>query len=558
MNSFIKKGLSVLLIGMMAIVFAFTVQAKKAKKDKAPYLGPTVYECKTNKHGEEKCKTKKLHGQKAIEFIYQALLASNAAIALNAANIAALEINTDDLQAQINVLRLDIIDNDGEIAANAAAISNLFTQLANLHSTTATLRTDLTQLQNDTNAEASYVQGQIADIQGQIISNNNTMVALIADLEALVTQQKAELELLMETEIATLQSNTNAQIVLLQQAIAKVEADLAENDTAAADHVAYATIQINAIWQDITSLENDIDELNSTANSLASDIVQNEEDIAALNAAVLANEFAISELAGEVATVKSQITGLMTRVGANEADIALMLARISANETDIGGLRTDLTALIAATNKLADDLRIEIAAVDQAIRALTTANSGLIADLDALVVQLRTDVDANKASIDVLSLQVESNTNDISILQLNRNTMQGQIAGLLVSVGTLQNALTSLESRIAGVESGVTALQALHCNGWKWNEGCWYTAPSTNMSCNEVCTPHGGFDAVASKHAGNDVGRHFWPDKANGAWNWVSIECSSTDNNTNWGSNNTTPNPDWRFGACYVNCACNQ
>lgn len=90
MNSFFKKGLRVLLISMMAIVFAFSVQAKKAKKDKDPYLGPTVVVCKIKKDGTEICKEKKLHGQKAIVYLYQQLLEQNAAVAANAEDIAAL------------------------------------------------------------------------------------------------------------------------------------------------------------------------------------------------------------------------------------------------------------------------------------------------------------------------------------------------------------------------------------------------------------------------------------------------------------------------------------
>jgi hypothetical protein len=76
------------------------------------------------------------------------------------------------------------------------------------------------------------------------------------------------------------------------------------------------------------------------------------------------------------------------------------------------------------------------------------------------------------------------------------------------------------------------------------------------MTCNSLCSTHGGFDAAASRHSGNQVGRHFWPGKASGG-NWVGIECSSTDNNTNWGANNAAPDGNWSHGACYVNCACN-
>jgi len=87
--------------------------------------------------------------------------------------------------------------------------------------------------------------------------------------------------------------------------------------------------------------------------------------------------------------------------------------------------------------------------------------------------------------------------------------------------------------------------------------GCWYTAAAVNMSCNQVCQAHGGFNAAATQHVGNAVGMMFWPNKANGG-TWETIECSSTDNNTNWGANGLAPNADWSHAACHVNCACNE
>ncbi|MBN2798861.1 MAG: hypothetical protein JXX28_06895, partial [Deltaproteobacteria bacterium] len=85
--------------------------------------------------------------------------------------------------------------------------------------------------------------------------------------------------------------------------------------------------------------------------------------------------------------------------------------------------------------------------------------------------------------------------------------------------------------------------------------GCWYTASNVGLTCNALCASHGGFDVAASQHSGNAAGRYFWPSKNNGG-DWESIECSSTDNNTNWGANNTAPQGNWSHGACYVNCAC--
>jgi hypothetical protein len=97
------------------------------------------------------------------------------------------------------------------------------------------------------------------------------------------------------------------------------------------------------------------------------------------------------------------------------------------------------------------------------------------------------------------------------------------------------------------------------CSGYAFDAGngmgCWYTAPSVGMTCDDVCSTHGGFDAATSQHSGNQLGMFFWPGKANGS-NWVEVECSSTDNNTNWGANGGVPSGTWSHPACHVNCSC--
>lgn len=37
----------------------------------------------------------------------------------------------------------------------------------------------------------------------------------------------------------------------------------------------------------------------------------------------------------------------------------------------------------------------------------------------------------------------------------------------------------------------------------------------------------------------------------------MSIECSSTDNNTNWGANGQVPDANFTHQTRHVNCACN-
>jgi hypothetical protein len=78
------------------------------------------------------------------------------------------------------------------------------------------------------------------------------------------------------------------------------------------------------------------------------------------------------------------------------------------------------------------------------------------------------------------------------------------------------------------------------------------------MSCDEVCADKGGFDVSGSQHNTNDVGMHFYPENASDDSIWSTIECSSTDNNTNWPANGQLPDGGWNHESCYVNCACHQ
>jgi hypothetical protein len=274
-----------LLIAFLMIGVASTAQAKK---DKNPYLGPAVEECKTTKKGDEKCKIKKLHGQKAIEFIYQALLASDAAIAENAENIAALEVDTEDLQGQINVLVTEISDNDGEIAANAADISDLFSQLSYLQTITAAqaedilaIRTDLTTLAEATEEQAEVVQGQISDLQEQITTNNEDTLALLEALQGLVDNQGSMLET-VKSQITELDGKIDNQVDLLQAAIATVQSNIDDQEAFSEQEFQYATDQRTLILADILALQIARDDLNDKADALQSQVDANKNKIAAL------------------------------------------------------------------------------------------------------------------------------------------------------------------------------------------------------------------------------------------------------------------------------------
>lgn len=92
------------------------------------------------------------------------------------------------------------------------------------------------------------------------------------------------------------------------------------------------------------------------------------------------------------------------------------------------------------------------------------------------------------------------------------------------------------------------------CGGYAALNACWYMS-GLGVSCNTTCAGHGGLDAVNGAHTGNPICMHFYPNKANGS-NWVTVECCSTDNNTDWGANGQTPDGTFSHSACYLACPC--
>eukprot|EP00298_Acanthocystis_sp_HF-20_P009759 c18486_g1_i1.p1 GENE.c18486_g1_i1~~c18486_g1_i1.p1 ORF type:complete len:823 (+),score=280.35 c18486_g1_i1:91-2559(+) len=97
--------------------------------------------------------------------------------------------------------------------------------------------------------------------------------------------------------------------------------------------------------------------------------------------------------------------------------------------------------------------------------------------------------------------------------------------------------------------------------GFWFNDVCWFTSLTTNISCNQVCSNLGGkFDKIKSKHKGNEIGMHFYPKNVNSQETMKSIECSSISESSfgvNRRANGKTPDGDWSHKDCYVHCACN-
>lgn len=148
------------------------------------------------------------------------------------------------------------------------------------------------------------------------------------------------------------------------------------------------------------------------------------------------------------------------------------------------------------------------------------------------------------------------------------NNLNQQVSDLNSHVGNLNNQLNETSSQLnsanikyQAAEKKYDSLLSQYTQLYQQNVELaaarpnWFTSP-VGSSCNELCRSKGlTFDVEGSRHVGNDRGRSYYPNKANGR-NWVSIECSSTDNNTNWGADGSQPDGNFRHPACHVNCAC--
>ena len=110
------NGLKSLLTVMLSIGFALTVQADDDDKDKE-IQGPTIEVCKSKKDGTEKCKTKELHGQKAIIFLHQEQQRQAGVIEVNENAISGLSTEVEGLSGEIEAVRSEIPDDQQIIEA---------------------------------------------------------------------------------------------------------------------------------------------------------------------------------------------------------------------------------------------------------------------------------------------------------------------------------------------------------------------------------------------------------------------------------------------------------
>ncbi|MBF0290509.1 MAG: hypothetical protein HQM14_22090 [SAR324 cluster bacterium] len=175
MCSILKKAKRSLFVFILLIGLAFTVQAEKDKKS---HLGPTVEKCKTKKSGEKECKTERLHGEKAIEYIYQELLKQ-------IENIKQNELKAEAVSGAVSANSDSVDAANALIATNRAAI-DAATSLANANQSSintngnaininAAVISDLSNLATDHESISNGHTQQLIDLKLQIVDLNTEL-----------------------------------------------------------------------------------------------------------------------------------------------------------------------------------------------------------------------------------------------------------------------------------------------------------------------------------------------------------------------------------------------
>ena len=165
------------------------------------------------------------------------------------------------------------------------------------------------------------------------------------------------------------------------------------------------------------------------------------------------------------------------------------------------------------------------------------------------------DNDIDAEGFDLTSIAIQTQPINGTLALIGNGTVDYTHSGDGSVLDSFTYTITDTDGAVTNVATvDLTISVAPPCGGWDWNNGCWYNG-NEGESCEQTCAANCGFDPITSQHAGNTVGFNFWPGKAFGG-DWVAIECSSTDNNTNWGANNTVPDGLYTFQSCHLNCSC--
>jgi len=181
----------------------------------------------------------------AEDALLQIGIATNAdGVLSNAANIAAINNNFNNINTQISDLQAAVNQAETGIDNNAAAIAIALTRISATEGNIDTLQANLANLAAQHKADNNAIADIIADINAELVSLNDRRVALSADLNAQLQALRGS----VDTNASNINDNIiaiillNGQVTLinssiddLNTAVQQLETDQAANIAAIAD-----------------------------------------------------------------------------------------------------------------------------------------------------------------------------------------------------------------------------------------------------------------------------------------------------------------------------------
>ena len=285
-----KKTLKILAVFFVVIAVALSAPAKSKKKKKNKNNGlPKVEVCRINKKGKEICKMRVLKGKRAIIWLYEELMATNARIAENTELIDLLNEATQDLQTSLIDLELRVTNNEGSIAENQQAIQAILADYQELKLAVDSQLADFDALTSQFTALELQVEGnntQLTTLGSLLVQYRNELTAKTNALFS--TQSKLQRDLFeLNQEFERQKVVTQQQILNLQNLIQQVRDDIPSD--ADITTLVLSNSQITGMLSDIqmlTSGLNDaeavIDELLAEASAVQDEIANIQTDIGAI------------------------------------------------------------------------------------------------------------------------------------------------------------------------------------------------------------------------------------------------------------------------------------
>ena len=209
-------------------------------------------------------------------------------------------------------------------------------------------------------------------------------------------------------------------------------------------------IQVGLLNNEISVLNGQIVDKNSTITELTNIKNTNLQTIAELNNAISASETIISNLNTQVSGLQTDKTNLQTQVTSLNSDITNKQVIIDGLNTEINELQADITA---KRNQIVS-INLQIGSLQNQIVELQNSNSSNATQIASLNSQIQT-LTNQKADLEIV---VADKSSQVSALNSQISTLSNEIVDLQAQIEAKENTISTLNSSIVDLQALNTQL----------------------------------------------------------------------------------------------------